>query len=385
MNFYLNVAVVVFWLLYTVMIKMTKKRKYDYSGIFAFVFLISSGYILYFKYDQQDWYQFYVLGILAFFILWIIIDNIVLLFGKNISGDEFKKLKNKLKDVNEESERLRVRFISTIELSFEGIMFKENEHIFCTDKCVSYLGLNDNVISIEDYKKLIHKDDLHEFEKQVEKLSKRQPTVLLKYRMKKSGIYVWIEEKIKLIIFDNERTYISTLKPIDIRQYPTTDVDVLNTIQSDKYMREEMQRLSRSNSPYYLVIINLTNVSVINKKFGRDFGDLMIGEYLSKLRFKFIKDSKSLYRISGVKFGLIVKDKNKFEILKRALVGQGELFSMNMKFGGVNQMIVPNIGISEAPYGGKNTDLVIDEAEKALSKTFVENYGKSYCFYTEKN
>lgn len=383
MELYLNVAVIAFWLLYSLLIKLTKKRKYDYSGIIAFVFLLSTAYIIYFDYLIEDWYTLYVYGIVGVFILWIIIDNLVLLLGRNISGDEFKKIKDELSEVNNKAEELRQRFISTIELSFEGIIFREEEQIFCTDKALLYLGKTENIITISEHENMLHKDDLFEYKKQLEKLTKRHPSTIIKYRVKKANNYVWIEEKIKLIILDKTKSYISTIKPMDIRMYPVTDVDVLNSVLDGKKMREEMKRLFRTNIPYHFVIISLTNIPIINEKFGRDFGDLMIGEYLSKLRFKFIKDPNSLYRISGIKFGLIVRDKNKFDIMKRALVGQGELFSMNMKFGGVNQILIPNIGISESPYGGKNSELVIQEAEKALALTLKDNYEKTYSFYKD--
>jgi GGDEF domain-containing protein len=125
----------------------------------------------------------------------------------------------------------------------------------------------------------------------------------------------------------------------------------------------------------------LSNIPKINEKFGRDFGDLMMGEYLSKLRFKFIKDNRSLFRISGIQFGLLIKDDKKFELLDRALVGTGELLTMRMKFGGVSEVIYPNLGISVSPYEGKSPEDVYQEALTALKRTEKESYSKSYAYY----
>ena len=187
-----------------------------------------------------------------------------------------------------------------------------------------------------------------------------------------------------MIIIDKKPSYITVIKPMDLKLYPETDVDVLNNLQDYKKMYQEMQKLSRAKTPYNFVLIQLTNIPTINEKYGRDYGDLMMGEYLSKLRFKFIKDNKSLFRISGLKFGLIIKDKSKFDILDRALVGTGELLNLRMSFGGNTQTIFPNLGISESPYEGKNTDVVYREANEALTLTMKEKFNQSFCFYDRK-
>ncbi len=218
----------------------------------------------------------------------------------------------------------------------------------------------------------------------IDKLSRKYPTYSIKYRVKKEGKYLWISEKGKLLIINKKRSYITTIKTMDIKKYPETDVDVLNTLLDFKDMYTEMQKLNRQKNAYNLVLIQLTNIPKINEKYGRDFGDLMMGEYLSKLQYKFIKDHKSLFRITGIKFGLIIKDKTKFDLLDRALVGTGELLTLRLQFGGITQTIYPNLGISESPYGGKNPDDVIMEAEEALSLTMREDFDSSFCFYNRK-
>lgn len=379
----INAATVLIWFIYSLIIRLTKKRKYDYSIVIAFVFLLSLGYMYYYEEYLSDWFIWYTFTVVLFLISWLIVDNSILILGKNISGDEFKKLKNKLDDVATSAELIRHRFITTIELSYEGIMFRENGYIFATDKTLEYLNFDTNEMSVENFESKMHTDDVHEYNRVLEKLSKKYPTYTIKYRVKNGGNYRWIMETGKMIIADKKRSYIATVKPLDIRLFPKTDNDVLNELEGMKYLLQEMQRLSRVKTTYYLINISLSNIPKINEKFGRDFGDLMMAEYLAKLQFKFIKDSKSLFRINGINFGLIIKDKNKFDILSRALVGQGELFTMKMKFGGVSQTLYPNIGIAECLYGGKKADKVYSEAKKALDQTYKESYEKSYCFYKD--
>lgn len=384
MNTYITLGIIGIWLIYAIIIKLTKKRKYDYSFVVAFVFLLGYGYFYLNQQLDTDLYQYYSYAILALFAIWLIIDNLLLLFKKNVSEFDFHDLEKELDEISDASELLRRRFISTIELINDGIAFRDGDFIFGTDRFIDITGLEENEFRVEEYRDMIHKDDLVQYDMKLEKLSKKYPTYTIKYRVKKDGKYLWISERGKMIIIDKKRSYISTIKTMDIKRYPESDVDVLNTLQDSKNMFEEMQRLNRQKKPYHLVMIQLTNIPKINEKYGRDFGDLMMGEYLSKLRFKFIKDNQSLFRISGIKFGLLIKDKSKFDLLDRALVGTGELMTLQMNFGGVTQTVYPNLGITEAPYGGKNPDVVINEANEALQLSLRDDFETSFSYYNKK-
>ncbi len=87
--------------------------------------------------------------------------------------------------------------------------------------------------------------------------------------------------------------------------------------------------------------------------------------------------------MGGINFGLIIKDEKKYEILERALVNGGDLLNLKMIFGGITQIIYPNLGISESPYTGKNADQVIEEALEALKISLKDNTDDNHCFYNK--
>ncbi len=384
MNTYITLLVVGVWFIYAIIIKLTKKRKYDYSFMVAFVFLLGYGYFYINEDFDSSYYTYFSYALIALFAIWLILDNLLLLFKKNVSEFDFYNLEKEIEDVSSASELLRRRFISTIELVNDGISFRDGDYIFGTDRFVEIIGLEENEFSVESYRSIIHKDDLVQYDMKLDKLSKKYPTYSIKYRVKKEGKYLWISERGKMIIIDKKKSYITTVKTMDIKLYPETEVDVLNTLKNSKDLYTEMQKLNRQKKPYHFVMIQLTNIPKINEKYGRDFGDLMMGEYLSKMRFKFIKDNQSLFRISGIKFGLLIKDKSKFDLLDRALVGTGELMTLQMNFGGVTQTVFPNLGIAESPYGGKNPDDVLTEANTALELSLREDFETSFCFYNKR-
>jgi GGDEF domain-containing protein len=384
MEYYVVLAIIGIWFIYGILIKLTKKRKYDYSMIVAFVFLLGIGYFYFFDDFESFNYIVYSYSTIAVFAFWVIIDNTLLLFKKNVSEFDFYDLEQELEHVSGSFELLRRRFISTIELLNDGISFRDDDNMFGTNRYIEIMGIKDNDFTYQGFQSIMFRDDLVQYKIKLEKLTKKYPVYTIKYRIEKEDETIWVIETGKMIFINKKRSYITTIKTMDIKLFPETDVDVLNTLKGFKKMYQEMQKLSRQKQSYHLVIIQLTNVPKINEKYGRDFGDLMMGEYLSKLRYKFIKDNKSLFRISGIKFGLIVKDKGKFDLLDRALVGTGELLTLKMQFGGVSQTIFPNLGISESPYEGKTPDIVYGEADEALHLSLKDAFEKSYCFYDRK-
>lgn len=372
---------IILWMIYGIGITLTKKRKHDYSFYVALLLFIGKGYF-YFGGEVPELYkEIFNYSVLGLFALWLIVDNLLLLFKKNVSEFDFYNLEKELEEVKESSETLRQRFISMIELLKDGVAFVDGDYMFGSDRYIDLVGLESNEFEVEEFNKLVIKEDLLQYNMVVNKITKRNPVYTINYRIQRGNQLLWMKETGKALFIDKEKRFIRIIRPMDVQLFPTTEVDVLNNLPNMKLMFDEMQKMTRTKQAYHLMIIQLTNIPKINDKFGRDLGDLMMGEYLSKLRFQFIKDNMSLFRISGIRFGLLIKDSKKFELLDRALVGNGELLTMRMKFGGVSEVVYPNLGISESPYEGKNPEDVYQEALTALQRTEKESYDKSYAFY----
>jgi GGDEF domain-containing protein len=314
--------------------------------------------------------------------LYLLIINLTKIFKRKISEYDFYALEKELEELSSSSELLRKRFVSTIELLNDGICFRDfDDTMFGSDKYIEITGLKDNQFMFEDFEKILYKDDLPEYKNMLEKTTKKSPIYNVSYRVNTLEDIKWIKETGKRIIIDKKITYISIIKPMDIKQFPDSEIDVLNGLSNEKKMYIEMQKLTKTKTPYYFIKIRQTNIPKINEKYGRDVGDLMMGEYIKKLRYNFIKDNESLYRIGGIDFGLIIKDEKKYEFLKRALTGGGELLNLKMVFGGITQTLYPNLGIAESPYDAKSPDQVIEEANEALRLSLLDQTHKNYCFF----
>jgi GGDEF domain-containing protein len=363
----------------SIILAIKQYKKVGYSFIVSFLLLG-----LYFVYNSNTSFAEYeneltivVIGVT------ILIHYYFLFLGSSKNNEKgYKELNKELKELNDTSELLRKRFINTIELLSDGLCFQESEDMcFATDTFTEITGIKDNYFSLEDYLKLIHQDDIHKYSETLKKLSKKTPTYNIKYRVKKDKNYQWINEVGKVLEFKKKNYRISSIKRLDPLMYPETEIELLNNLPKIKKMFEEMSVLTRNKTPYYLIIFELSNIPIINEKYGRDIGDLMMGKYLSKIQFRFLKESNSLFRIDGIKFGFIIREKFKFDILERGLQGTGEMVNMEMEFGGVKQKLFPKVGLSESPYEGKKYQEVYEEAMSALKLTMNDDFTNSFHFH----
>jgi diguanylate cyclase (GGDEF)-like protein len=376
------ISILSMWMIYQITLIIFAKNKEIYNFIILLIFGGAFGFFyLTNKVSENEYlYTFYFLNI--YLIGSFIIRSIMFKFRRKISEKDYDNMEETIEEINLSSELLRNRFISTIEILYEGISYRDSDgSIFGSDKYIKYLGIRTNNFDVYAFEEKVHNDDLNLYKNTLEKTTNKKPNYTINYRVKNNGKITWIKEVGKRIVVEKKVTYISVIKPLDIRLYPETEIDVLNGLYNYKKMYEEMQEITRNKLPYNLIVIKLTNIPNINEKYGRDIGDLMMGEYLKKLQYNFIKEESSIFRITGITFGVIIKDDKKFVFLERALTGSGELFNLSMVFGGVTQTLYPNLGIAESPYHGKSPDKMIDEAMTALKISQKNNINSNYCFF----
>lgn len=290
-----------------------------------------------------------------------------------------KQLRKEHRNVVMGYESLRKRFIATIDLLRDGLAFRSNDgNMFGTDKFIRMIGFENNEFSQASFDKLIHPDDITGYKAAIAKLKKKQPNYEMSYRFKKGNQYIWLKEKGTMIFYDDHTMVISMTKSIDTLRYPETEVEYLNKMKLDHAFLEYLQSLNRLKVPYYVVLLELSNIPAMNEKYGRDIGDLMMGEFINKLRFNFVKDEHSIFRLTGIRFAMVMKDERKFKILERALKHGGDLLNFDMKFGNVHESVYPHFGIQKITMFEEPLDDVINRNKKALEIAISNDTHENY-------
>ncbi|MCK5761797.1 MAG: PAS domain-containing protein, partial [Candidatus Izimaplasma sp.] len=274
------IALLVAWTAFNFVLKFANKNKSDYSFIVTFAYVIGFFYFYFSNLMGNIYYTYYTYSLVGFMVLILMFKIVISVFRKDITAADFTRLKNDIEDLNNESDLLRKRFISTIEILNDGMCFKdEGEDYFGTDKFIEFFGLKTNIFTEEMFNKMIYKDDLHQYKNKLEKLTKKHSIYTTTYRVQNNDKIIWIKEVGRKIFLDKKTSIISIIKPMDIRQFPESEIDVLNQLPLHKKMYEEIQNLVRTKKHFVLLKIHLSNVPIINEKYGRDVGDLMMGEY----------------------------------------------------------------------------------------------------------
>ena len=304
---------------------------------------------------------------------------------QNLTDYDFFEMEKELDDMKSTSELLRLRYISTIELLQEGLFFYQEDvsGFFLTDQASKIVGIEEHEVLIEEYSKRIHPEDQGQYLSTIKKISKKSPSFDLKYRIKRENGYVWIEEKAKVFEYENKIHIISTIQGIDMKLFPQTLIHEIDSLPNESNLIQTLTQTIKEPETFYLVMIQLTNIVDINARFGRDVGNLMIAEYIKKIRFHFAKEFNSVFRITGIQFALVIKEQRKYEVLLRALQSGGDLVNLNLSIGGISQVVYPNLGIAKhEPWSSYGISEFVSMSNKALEEA-IKNPKRNYAIFGE--
>jgi len=304
---------------------------------------------------------------------------------ENLTDYDYFELEKELEETKANSDLLRMRYISTIGLISEGLIFynEDMNGLFVTDQYLEVMDYKKNDISMEEYVGLIHEDDQTSYLANIKKVGKKNPNYEMKYRIKRNGTHVWIQERGRTFEFEKKTYVIGSVKPIDIKLFPDTLIHEIDSLPTEQQLVQYLMQAMKETEPFYLIMIQLTNIPDINSRFGRDVGNLMIAEYIKKMRFHFAKDVNSVFRITGIQFALILKDQRKYEVLYRALQSGGDLVNLMLNIGGIQQVVYPNLGIvKREPWDTYTLTELISLSNKALNEA-IHNQKKNYSVFGE--
>jgi len=372
--------VLLIWFIF-VMFKKVRMKKGDFDILLLIPAI--TAYILFFVFELAS-FPYFALQLYSFIGLGFTLLSIDL---KKVSNE--KRLKNKHKKLQKDyenlaqrSELLRERFIHMLDLVDDGIAFRsDDETMFGTKKFIDLMKIENHEFSFETLMLKMHPDDQTSYLETLNKLGKKKPTYEAHYRIKKEGEYHWFKEKGTRLIQDKRTMYIAVVRGMDVKKYPTSNVEVLNNVPFEKAYFEYIQKLNKARSPYSIVTFELTNIPAINKKYGRDIGDLMMGEYIQKLAYHFLKDIHAVFRLSGIRFAMIVTDHRKTEMLKRVLEEGGDLITYTMTFGSVKETLFPSFGLTSVKMFDEPVDEIAERALKALDIALDDNVNEHYFIY----
>src|SRR5690554_5180982 len=289
--------------------------------------------------------------------------------GEKKTDFDLLGVEKKLSKSEQTLESIRLKFISTLEISKEGLFSidLDEKSIWASSALIKILNLPSSEMNLSDFRSLIHPDDLTSYVTAIGDLSLTKQHYQIRHRILKDGSYMWVEERGKRIFDDHYTTTImGTLNPVSVKHFRASNIDVLDQLEGYHELLVKMNGLINKDHYFYLMLINLNNIPNINEEHGWDVGNMIIADYITKMRNTFITENGEIYRISGLKFAILVTNPNKMDILNKGIRQNPQMLDLDVKYGSINTKLKVFAGISIS-----KEDFVVEEklyqaAEEAL-------------------
>lgn len=309
------------------------------------------------------------------------------LIGEKKTDFDLLGVEKKLKVTEEDLDILRDQYIATLEISQEGLSFVDIDQNsqWISESLKESLGFYENNISLDDFRRLMHPEDLQKYLLNLNQLTPNNPTLKATYRLYSKGVYQWYQENLKRIFSETRAMIVSSINPIKTKHFMQTNIDVLDELKTEPDLIISLQNLIADSKFFQLVLVRVGNLKDINEKHDRAIGNLILAQYIQKIRNSFVTDSGDIFRLSGSTFAIIISDRKKMGLLKSGTEMSDDSLNMRAEFGSVQAELIVYAGVSVTQKDGFNPTEILDAAYKALKVAENPKYKGHICYFSDIN
>lgn len=308
--------------------------------------------------------------------------------GEKKTDFDLLGVEKSLNKKTQELESIRLKFISTLEISKEGLFYidLDERYIWASDALVKTLDLVDNNMDLEDFRKMIHPEDLISYLANIGELSITRAQYLVKYRIFHKGAYMWVEERGKRIFEDQySATIMGSINPAKTRHFRSSNIDILDELRDYNELLVSMKKLLDEDKYFYVMLLDLANITNINEEFGWEVGNMLMAQYIKQMKNSFVTENGNIYRISGLRFVVLVTDPNKMSIIQNGSKGNKTFLNLEMQYGSIKEELEVFAGIAVSKKDAVVQEYLYKAAEQALQIARNPNYDGQVVFYSDIN
>ncbi len=293
------------------------------------------------------------------------------------------------KELNERSgelESIRHKFIATLEISEEGLFYidLDERSIWASDALVSMLKLPGNTMDLTDFRRLIEAEDLKKYLALLGDLTINKTHYSTSYRIMVGGRYMWFREKGKRLFEDqNNAVIMGTLNPMKTKHYLASNIDELDQLKDHNEMLVSMNKLFNDNRYFQLIVIRLKNMPKINETHGREVGNMLMAEYIKKMRTTFVTESGNIFRVSGIEFAVTMTDPRKMDILSNGIKSNPTFLNLAMQYGSISVELEVFSGIAVGGSDASEEHKLYTCAVQALKIAENPQFSSHSCYYKD--
>ena len=299
--------------------------------------------------------------------------------GRMIVGEiktdfDMLKVEKKLSTSMTELESIREKFIATLEISKEGLFSidLDDKSIWVSDSLRKTLDLESNLINLDDFRKLIEPSDLANYLGTLSSLSITNENYRVRYRVLKDNNYVWVEEYGKRIFADKyTSTIMGSINLVPVKHFRASNIPELDNILDSDHLMVKLDSLLTNKHRFYLMIFELTNIPEINELHDWRVGNMIIANYIRQVENVYVSESGGIYRLTGLKFAVLVTDPTKLGMLKKQVSSIPNSLDTDITYGSIRLELKVHAGISISGEDGIVDEHIYGAAEEALK--FAKN------------
>lgn len=306
--------------------------------------------------------------------------------GERRSDFDLLSIEKELKASEISLESMRLKFIATLELSEEGLFYMDldERYIWGNDKFVEMTSIGTNTIDLDDFRKLIKEEDLQTYLGVLSGLTTRKQNYKTTYRLLRQGYYIWVKESGKRIFEDKSSNIImGSLNLVQTSSYQKINIADIDTLSGQPELLLHLDQLIESKKHFQLALIELSSIPKINESYGREIGNMLLGEYIKKLKGSFMSESSNMYRLSGLVFAITIVDPRKMDLLKQGIQANQTYMNLQMNYGSIKTDLEVMIGISRSHTDGSTGTEIYQHAKDALMVAKNPQYQSNACYYHE--
>lgn len=347
--------------------------------------LLGLTYLLFYYIEVLKPYMWAFDGYILIYMSYILLTLIPKRITNTITEYDYVEVERAYRGIKDEHEVLRERFISTISLIEEGVIFYEDgfKEVFLSDKAQEIFG-GERSVNLKEHVLSIFVQDRNDYIQTIEHLSKRYNEYKIKYRIEKGDQRFWVEERGNYINVSGKKTAIATVRVLEPMVFTETSYFELDSMYKVDKLYTVISQYVTNHRKFGLVMFEITNIPEINKKYGREVGSLMMNDYIKYMKSTYQEEATRVFRVSGIRFAILIDDKDVFEDFKKALVdSKSLLYNFKIKIAGINDLIKVNFGVLDYSLVRQiNSKDVVDLTEKALEDA-IDSKKKNYSIFGE--
>ena len=281
-----------------------------------------------------------------------------------------------------ELELIKSRFLVMLEKSKEGVFFADinDSSIWVNDVLVEKLALSGNSMSMDEFRRNIHPDDLAMIKAKLAQVNNITPSYTVSYRYNTGTRYAYVKEEGSRISNGKAIELCGVISILDGSNYERTQTE-LDNIKGEPEMLSAIKQLFIQKKIFQIVHMRIDSIPDINEKYGRSIGSMALSEYIKLIKHRYV-DANMIYRISGLEFIAFITDYRKMDMLKNALVNGEKLLHVSAEYGSINVKIEVTMGISYSS-DASNPKMALANSKEALRFCSNPKFSSNYVYFKD--